>query len=543
MKSDTTLILAFIFLFPLLSKGQNLVLNYSFEDTIFLISNASTPIDSLTHYWQSPSTHGGTPDYFHSEAGISTGRSVPTNSYGFQDTCHRLSYTGIYIYTTNSQYSYREYLTGELDTSLITNQCYKVSLHYSLSEYSDYSVSNFGIFFSDSIPLDNSTGNAQNLNYSPQVTINQWMDDKEKWVKVERYFVAQGEERYITLGNFLPNINSTANFLGNGSNNDPIKASYVYLDNILIEAVPTLSLPQINLGADTLLCEGEELVFDSLLPDNPVYVWNNLIESSDSTFTIDSSGTYWVEAYNGCSYTTDTISVEFVKPNIELGNDTILCKRQELTLLTEFTHPQVEFLWNTGDAANSIVPEDSGTYWLQVNVNHCKDIDSVYVGYHIPLNALLESENIDTILCIDGILGMRGSNWADTYQWNTGEPTQSIEVIESGVYEVYIENECTEATSTYSVTVEGLEDGYSPINVFTPNGDGHNDLFSVYNGNSDEYRLEIYNRWGKLIWETTNPKNHWDGNEVSDGTYYYHLSFNNCAGETIEKKSTIQLLR
>jgi len=62
-------------------------------------------------------------------------------------------------------------------------------------------------------------------------------------------------------------------------------------------------------------------------------------------------------------------------------------------------------------------------------------------------------------------------------------------------------------------------------NVFTPNGDGVNDVFEVvgiqYYTNP---RLRITNRWGDEVYYNPNYNNDWDGIDLMGGTYYYHLT-------------------
>ena len=58
----------------------------------------------------------------------------------------------------------------------------------------------------------------------------------------------------------------------------------------------------------------------------------------------------------------------------------------------------------------------------------------------------------------------------------------------------------------------------------SPNGDGDNDFFVIQNieffkGNI----LNIYNRWGNLLYETTDYQNDWAGDGAPDGTYFYTL--------------------
>ena len=62
-------------------------------------------------------------------------------------------------------------------------------------------------------------------------------------------------------------------------------------------------------------------------------------------------------------------------------------------------------------------------------------------------------------------------------------------------------------------------------NVFTPNGDGKNDEFRVAFRSLREYHIWIYNRWGKLVYESSDPAKGWDGmignRPASEGAYFY----------------------
>lgn len=77
------------------------------------------------------------------------------------------------------------------------------------------------------------------------------------------------------------------------------------------------------------------------------------------------------------------------------------------------------------------------------------------------------------------------------------------------------------------VCVDNCPD-YSLPNVFTPNGDGRNDRFLAFPYRGVEYvEMSIFNRWGNLVFETTDPDIGWDGRNkqsgelVTSGTYFY----------------------
>jgi len=85
-------------------------------------------------------------------------------------------------------------------------------------------------------------------------------------------------------------------------------------------------------------------------------------------------------------------------------------------------------------------------------------------------------------------------------------------------------------------------------NVFTPNEDGDNDFWYVHNSGMEKFRIEIYNRWGLLLYESESAEIKWDGRtnagvQLNDGTYYYILNAISLTGKNYSTKGYIQLLR
>lgn len=68
-------------------------------------------------------------------------------------------------------------------------------------------------------------------------------------------------------------------------------------------------------------------------------------------------------------------------------------------------------------------------------------------------------------------------------------------------------------------------------NVFTPNGDGYNDfLVFAYLEQFPGSKLWVYNRWGNLLYNSSNYKNDWNGDGATDGVYYFILEVNHPKG-------------
>lgn len=86
--------------------------------------------------------------------------------------------------------------------------------------------------------------------------------------------------------------------------------------------------------------------------------------------------------------------------------------------------------------------------------------------------------------------------------------------------------------------------GITIPNVFTPNGDGKNDTFTIPDiAQFQENQLIIVNRWGGEVYQSKNYQNNWTGNNLDEGTYFYSLKVKNNKGEQEEYKGYVTLLR
>jgi gliding motility-associated-like protein len=110
------------------------------------------------------------------------------------------------------------------------------------------------------------------------------------------------------------------------------------------------------------------------------------------------------------------------------------------------------------------------------------------------------------------------------YLWSTGDTTQSVVITEAGKYSItiYSDNDCS---FTHEFLVDTQYELIFP-NIITPNGDGFNDTFEIqfiekYSKNS----LVIYNRWGNKVFEQSNYDNSWNGENLSEGTYFYVFKY------------------
>lgn len=83
-------------------------------------------------------------------------------------------------------------------------------------------------------------------------------------------------------------------------------------------------------------------------------------------------------------------------------------------------------------------------------------------------------------------------------------------------------------------------------NAFTPNGDGLNDTFGVSGEAIHDFSLKIYNRWGDLIYESSNPREQWDGTFMGEpvpaGNYIYKLIAAGKSGKRQSKEGSVRVV-
>jgi gliding motility-associated-like protein len=345
-----------------------------------------------------------------------------------------------------------------------------------------------------------------------------------------------------TIANWQWNTGSNATTL-------PVKTAGQYIaqvrstdgcmarDSILVSSI---NPPVFSLGADTVLCEQTQLNYNFTIP-SATYMWNN--GSSQAQYSISQTGTYTLTVnQNGCK-ASDTVTVGYKPlPVVQMGRDTTVCEPAQLQL--NAANSNSTYLWNNGSTNSTLTVIKSGLYHVLVNKNGCTARDSIKIEFTpVPYFTLGK----DTIVCIGRPLELQPRlNTLSSFQWSNGSTSPSLLVSTAGIYSLTAKNNCGSFMDDISIS-EGICAFYMP-NAFTPNKDGRNDLFKLpYPVNGSNYKLSVYNRYGQLVYETTQMPEGWDGTykqqEQPPGVYAWTVVYTDQNGIVQKANGWVQLIR
>ncbi len=264
---------------------------------------------------------------------------------------------------------------------------------------------------------------------------------------------------------------------------------------------------QLDLGQDQVLCDGEELALDVTNADVISYQWQD--GSNSPLYTITTDGTYAVTITTACEVQTDEVTVTFItEPNLMLGNDTLLCIA-DAPLIFDLSVPGANYTWQDGSSSSTYQVTQSGNYAVTVTTACNVFTSSSMVTV---VDSIEQTLVQDTFLCPGErlILNAKTSVFAE-YLWSGGTTEATLPITEAGEYQVLVFNECEERTFTANIAECERCVFYGP-SAFSPNNDGVNDEFRPLTGcEIVAYDLTIFDRWGNLLFETTDPDLGWDG--------------------------------
>lgn len=298
---------------------------------------------------------------------------------------------------------------------------------------------------------------------------------------------------------------------------------------VVVEVVVTDAAPPVIIGS-TAVCPGDSVTLTANSGYNS-YSWSN---GATTPSIIVGAGQYVLRTtVNACGFFGSSHHVgTHPAPEPIIQGSPLICDTNPVVLSVDAF---AAIRWSTGDSLTSVTV-GPGSYTVAVTDNEgCSAISDPFVvtiGY--PAEASFTVEPSGHVLPGTLITATASTDGDPMVSWHWHVEPGSL----SGSGSVFNFVAGTSGTWTITLTVsspDGCTDTYTstltvpggPIivpNVFSPNGDGHNDAL-VISGLEfhPQSELQVYNRWGQVVFASSSYKNDWSAAGLPDGTYYYLL--------------------
>ncbi|HEU4555040.1 MAG TPA: gliding motility-associated C-terminal domain-containing protein, partial [Chitinophaga sp.] len=288
------------------------------------------------------------------------------------------------------------------------------------------------------------------------------------------------------------------------------------------------------------------------------YAINGSPYQSSNTFSNLGGGAYTVYTSNGVCI--DSFLVDLKDPvsiDVQVTKQDELCGRQNgsVDIALNGGTPPYSLYWNSIPVNATLVDNlNEGDYALEVaDARGCSMDTTIHINdIDLPPVTIL---NRDTTINIGESIQLVAVNAPD-YVWAPADGlscTDCAAPIAQPLHPTrYIVNTVTGLNCVPADTVNILLSYnlslYVP-NAFTPNADGINDVFRAKVKGVSSYHLQLYNRWGQLLYESFDMKTGWDGRYKGQpqpmGTYVYLVQYAYYGNEKqlLTQKGTFTLIR
>ena len=323
--------------------------------------------------------------------------------------------------------------------------------------------------------------------------------------------------------------------------------------------VTVLPAPILIVSNDTTVCKNATV---QLIADGATaYSWSPAAPLSDPNIknpiaTVENTTTFTLTGTTGSCAATATVTFTTHPDDlIDAGADLEVCEGEAITLAatggTDYNWQPEQFLENASKETPVATLTATTTFTVSAtDINNCISKDTITVNV-LPKPQV--NAGADITLPAGQSIQLNATG-AAAYLWQPDQGLNDYAVPDpiaspsfTLTYTVYGTgtNGCI-ATDELTITIKEEEFVYLPT-AFSPNGDGTNDLYIIqYNPNFTFHQLTIFNRWGEIVFETTNQNHHWNGHIKNGpaplGTYAVMVK-GDVKGKVVIAKRNVTVLR
>jgi gliding motility-associated-like protein len=269
--------------------------------------------------------------------------------------------------------------------------------------------------------------------------------------------------------------------------------------------------------------------------------------------TISTEGWVFVEVVDSCERHRDSVLVtRFIAQTV---NPTSLAA-QWAQAGCDFPHtftfsvpPDVLIFWHDGSTNPTFTVQANG--WIKVVLaNRCDTLwqDSILLDLVPPQTF---ETRIEKEVCRGFPVVLEPDFTLSEYFWSTGARSRTVETDAPGELYVYGLQQCDTLRTLFTlIRPPDCPEVFSSVfipNAFTPNDDGKNDVFLVRASRISEYKIQILNRWGQVVYASERLDLGWDGTTngqpAQEGVYSYVVYYRDFDGYFLTKTGTLTLMR
>ncbi len=223
--------------------------------------------------------------------------------------------------------------------------------------------------------------------------------------------------------------------------------------------------------------------------------------------------------------------------------DTTICDQDQITL--DVTTPNATYLWSTGDTRPTLEVDKPGDYTVVIYQEEC----TLYQNFNVDFASLPLLEIDSTLkICNDSELNIQLNPLGYNILWSDDSIDSIRTISQPGLYWVQFYDSLCSRTDTFHLDFYDCEVILTMPNVFTPNGDGRNDVFAALQMKGIlKAKLFIFNRWGKQIYQSTDLSQGWDGSiagePATEGIYNWVVQYQTVLGKSDGQSGTVNLFR